>query len=563
MGYFMDALYAILGFIIIILVTVIVFIPSLLMVMGLRWAAEKLPSNTNGWVRWGSVLIVMLVTPQIFNNFINRDVTKMLALSQPSADQKISANILAVKPLESRMTNRTICGEDCALLLLSGEIEEYLVVGPSTDSDIKEVTSFKFEETSDCNHINFLGRDIRSNLENIIREMSLSGRCLTSSESTLDIADVLVEYSTIEPDDKFLSRTKGLQTLVSRKNTSNGDWRVIQRDIGVRYREVFPVLLPAFSYANEKGPLDVLTKMKYRTEEKKFHCKTDWFSDFAPCHRQFKFRPASNILGLSVSTYRLEQDGVIETKLNRTISLSKLVKGIISENRNPNPNEWTLISDFISNEYPESETFSDLVIDVISNEKFPVPPIYFGLKQLSTEEKALVLTAAIQRIERESPGPIIGDESEETQWRSLYNIVKNSSTDLIEPHFNDLVDAVSKRPNNTQYVAFLEKFGAKSQKPILDLLKSDRKRLSSLSRIMCRMGPELKGIEGPLMEMANNHEISIKGNYGRVIYLLLELGVTEEDLLRTVKPDSFQASSNQKSIQRFIDKYNTKGKRCR
>ena len=65
------------------------------------------------------------------------------------------------------------------------------------------------------------------------------------------------------------------------------------------------------------------------------------------------------------------------------------------------------------------------------------------------------------------------------------------------------------------------------------------------------------------MEMANNHEISIKGNYGKVIYLLLEFGVTEEDLLRTVNPDSFRASSNQKSIQRFIDNYNIKGKRCR
>lgn len=558
----MDILSVIFGFLIIIVVMLIVFIPSLLMVMGLRWAAEKLPSNTNGWVRWGSVLMIMLVTPQIFNNFINRDVTNMLALSHPIADQKISVDILAVKPLESRKTKHAMCGEDCALLLLSSEIEEYLVVGPSTESDIKEVTSFKFEETSDCNHINFLGRDIRSKLENIIREMSLSGRCLTSTESTLDIADVLVEYSTIEPEDKFLSRTKVLQTLVSRKNTSNGDWRVIQRDIGVRYREVFPVLLPAFSYANEKGPLDVLTTMKYRTEEKKIHCKTDWFSDYAPCHRQFKFRPASNILGLSVSTHRLEQDGVIETKLNRTISLSKLVKGIISENRNPSPNEWTLIADFISKEYPENETFSELVIDVISNEKFPVPPIYNGLKQLSREEKALVLTAAIQRIERESPGPIIGDESEEQQWRSLYNIVKITPTDLIEPHFNDLVDAASKRPNKTQYVEFLGRFGAKSQKPILDLIKSDSRRMSSLSRVMCRMGSELKGIEVPLMEIANNHEISIKGNYGRVIYLLLELGVTEEDLLRTVNPDNFQASSNQRSIQRFIDKYNTKGKRC-
>lgn len=559
----MDVLGGILVVFIMFLVVIMFSIPAIAMVAGLRWAAGRLPFKTNRWVTCGSVLMFMLIIPQIFNAFINRDVKNILAANQPRTSGDIPVDILAVQPADSPRTKRAMCGKDCALLLLSGEVEQYLVVEPATKTDVKKVTAFKFEDRSDCDQIDFLGRDMRSNLENTIRGMSLSGQCLTATESTLDIADVFVEHTAIEPDDRSLSRIKGLQTSIFQRHAPNGEWKEIQRDIGVRYRKVFPLFIPTFTTSTKRGPIGILTTIRYRDGRSEINCIADWFSEHTPCSRQLKPKPASALLGISVSAYSLEKNGVIDTKLNRTLSLSKLVKGIIAENRNPRPNEWTLIRDFISTEYHESETFSGVVIDVISHDAFPVPSIQHSMNVLSKDEKAVILDATIQRIGRDTPGPIIGDASEKRQWQRLYSIVKNSPDDLVEPYFNDLLKAVPKRPYKTQYIDFLRRFGAKSQQPILDLLKSDTKRLKSLSGVMCRMGSDLKGIEGPVMQMANNHQISLRGNYGNLVFLLLELGVTEEELLATVNPNRFGAARDLKSIQHFINRNNLKRKRCR
>ena len=79
---------------------------------------------------------------------------------------------------------------------------------------------------------------------------------------------------------------------------------------------------------------------------------------------------------------------------------------------------------------------------------------------------------------------------------------------------------------------------------------------------MCKMGSDLRGIEIPLMKMAENNQISLRGNYGKVVYFLMDLGVDENQLLNTVDQSSPQADNHRNSIIRAVRKYKTGKKFC-
>ena len=198
----------------------------------------------------------------------------------------------------------------------------------------------------------------------------------------------------------------------------------------------------------------------------------------------------------------------------------------------------------------------------MSHSKFPVPQLAYGGLKLSNEQKSQLANAVINRIGKDIPGPDIGKSTEKQQWRNLYRIVKELPADFLDPHFEELVDAVLLRANKKQNVEFFEKFGPRSRQPILDILVADKKRLKSLSSVMCKMGSELSGIEDPLMKMAESHQISLRGNNGKIIYFLMDLGIDENRLLNTVDQSTHYADNYTNSITQSIKKYKSGKKYC-
>jgi len=167
----------------------------------------------------------------------------------------------------------------------------------------------------------------------------------------------------------------------------------------------------------------------------------------------------------------------------------------------------------------------------------------------------LLAAAAVARLKADTPGPVIGNLTEKGQTRRLFYMLDKFQVGTLESHLDDLLAVIMKHPNQSAYANFLEKLGPKSRQPILDLIKSDKRRIRSLSRTMCKLGEDLAGIETPLMEMAERHEIELGGHYGHLVYLMLELGIDENRILNSVNPDSFHAERHTKQIQRKIKKF--------
>jgi hypothetical protein len=547
-----------------VLVMLFVFIPSLVMIWGMSRASKNWVPYKTWWTRWASILIVLFIVPQILNLFIERDVTRLVSQSHGAIPNKVSTRILAVELYNNGKSTRFGCNQDCILLLLSGKIDQYLIVQRPPEHAHPKVTAFTFKKNSDCPFIDgFVDRPLSAKLENTVRELSLSGTCLTASDTTLDEADMFVIYDKVQDFSWLIRPSSGHQISVSQRDQNTGEWTEIYRDIKIRYSRIFPVLLPAFILDKKRSRVDVLRRTMYRSHDKKSACNQGWFSDYAPCHRQLRHRSASEILGISVSEYSLQKLGVIAAKSDRAATLSNLVKTIVSEGREPNVNEWALINRFISYEYYESDTYARLVIDVISHDNFPVPNVFFGLDKFNQEQKSRLASAIVSRIKNDVPGPEIGGSNTKQQWYNLYKTLEILSVDILEPHFEDLVYAVTKRPYNTQYVDFLGKFGSRSRQPILDLIKADKRRLRPLSPVMCKLGSSLSGIEDPLMEMAEKNQIRLNGYYGQIVYLLLDIGVEEGRILSTVNLSEMQASSQTNSIKRYLKKHKTGKTHCR
>ena len=548
--------------IIIILILAIIFMPSLAMIFGLNWASKNSFPNKNRWLRWCGVMVVLLITPQILNTIIEHDVKKVVAQSHGEPPRNSSARILAVQKYY-RDYSVEDCRADCIALLLSEKIDQYLIAQYPRKHANAKVTAYRFEENSDCPSIEtFPKRRLSAKLENTVRLLSLSGKCLTARDATLDIADLLITYDKVPSPSWLTPNVRGHQISISQKGQKSEKWEEVYRDIGLRYEQVYPILLPTFPLVKNRPQIDVMRRTMYRTHNSQVTCKVDWFSDHGPCYRQIRLKPVSDILGVSVSEHNLEKSGIIGTKADRTDMLSNLVQSIILEDRIPSPNEWALINRFISSEYDDSQAFAELAINVASHKKFPFPQLAFGMRKFSNQQKSQLTNAVINRILNDIPGPEIGKSTEKHQWNNLYRIVKDLPKEILEPYFDDLVGAVLLRSNKKQNVEFFEKFGPRSRQPILDILKSDKKRLKSLSSVMCKMGSDLRGIEIPLMKMAENNQISLRGNYGKVVYFLMDLGVDENQLLNTVDQSSPQADNHRNSIIRAVRKYKTGKKFC-
>ena len=542
----------------IILILVSIFLPSIAMFFGLSWVSKNKFPKKNRWVRWSGVLLVLFITPQILNKVIERDVQKVVAQSHGVPPHYIGTPVIAVQT-----HYKEHCKSDCVSLLLSGKVEQYLIVQYPTENTNPKVTAYRFEENSECPHIDIFDKSrLSAKLESTVRLLSLSGKCLTARDATLDIADLLITYDKVPSPSWLTPNVRGHQISISQKGQKSEKWEEVYRDIGLRYEQVYPILLPTFPLVKNRPQIDVMRRTMYRTHNSQVTCKVDWFSDHGPCYRQIRLKPVSDILGLSVSEHNLEKSGIIVTKADRTDMLSNLVQSIILEDRIPSPNEWALINRFISSEYDDSQAFAELAINVASNKKFPFPQLAFGMRKFSNQQKSQLANAVINRIRNDIPGPELGKSTEKHQWNNLYRIVKELPKEILEPHFDDLVGAVLLRSNKKQNVEFFEKFGPRSRQPILDILKSDKKRLKSLSSVMCKMGSDLRGIEIPLMKMAESHQISLRGNNGKIIYFLMDLGIDENRLLNTVDQSTHYADNDTNSITQSIKKYKSGKKYC-
>jgi len=125
-----------------------------------------------------------------------------------------------------------------------------------------------------------------------------------------------------------------------------------------------------------------------------------------------------------------------------------VVKNIILENRQPHANEWRVINNYILREYRGNAAYADLVVDVISNDNFPMPNLISGIETLDAHQKELVLDVLVKRIVQNKIGPEIGSSDE-----------RELPVNFVTPHFEALVNAKPPKGFHYQHTLLLSGYG--------------------------------------------------------------------------------------------------------
>lgn len=535
----------------------ILLAPSILLVWGTNSLAKIQWPDLNKWVRRGAVLSVLWALPLALNARIDRSVDRYVAQSHGAIHPGLTVRTVAVERPLFRGSRNAGCGDDCVRGLISGKIQRYLVVAEN------RIDGFSFETRETCPDVDDqLARRLSYKMKNILRKRSLQGECLVQSPASLNEADIWVKFGAAKKPSRLLNRVKGYDVTVSKKGPDR-KWQEIYRDISFSYGRVFPMFLPAFTLDKRGWPVDLIRKSYYRSPTKKTRCKTDVFSEFGPCYRQRRTISITGLLKLKTSERELEKSGLIESQKERLKFVSNRVAQVISDGRAPTLNEWAMIEGFISSEYSDSGDYTELVKRVLGSPVFPVPSFGHRMRYFTDAVQVELGDLVIERIIQEHPGPIIGESSEEQQWHKLYNALDQLPATVLAVHYEDLVETILKRPNETRYVAFLKKFGSRSSATILDILRSEPQRLRSLAPIMCRMDDQLSGLVTPLLDLAKQGQVSLGGHYGQVIYFLMNRGVSEESLLGTLNEANPHYNQKRRSMQSFIERYKNGNGRCR
>ncbi len=534
----------------------ILLAPSLILIWGVNSIAKIQWPELNNWVRRGALLGVLLALPVALNAHIDRRVDRYVAESQGAIPSGLSGLKVAVERRPARGSRYSACGDDCVRGLISGKIQRYLVV------EEHRVNGFNFENRESCPDVDDqIARRLSSKMKNILRERSLQGECLIESPASLSEADIWVKFRNAKKPSIFLSRVEGYDVTVSRKGPDR-KWQEIYRDIGFSYGRVFPIFLPALTLDKRGRPVDLIRRFHYRSPAKKTRCKTDILSEYGPCFRYRQRQTISGLLKLNISERELEKTGMISSQRERLNFVSNRVAQIISDGRAPTLNEWAMIEGVISSEYSESEDYTNLVKKVLHYPEFPTPSFGHRMQYFSGEEQFAIGDLVVERIILKHPGPVIGSSSEEQQWYNLYHALNQLPETALAVHYNDLVDTIMKRPNQTRYVTFLKKFGPRSQQTILDIVQTDPRRLRSLAPVMCEMGDQLSGIETSIMEMAKKRKISLTGHYGKLVYFLMARGVPEDQILNVPDKTSPKYESEHRRLKGLIERYNQGQGRC-
>jgi len=489
---------------------------------------KRFSEGKTRWLKVGAVVAFLYAISQIYNHAIERSIDRELdyvfAEDFGTHPKDISTRILAVEMSRKGQRDKGYCREDCALLLLSGEIDQYLDVYRPQGAITPHVMAFKIEDKIGCAlSSHFDGRYMSRNLENTIRHLSLSGSCLTAHEATLDLADTLIVYNSINHSSSILPEVKGQGISISKKDAGTGKWIKLYKRSHILYKKG---ALRRSIYSSAPGH--------------KLICKETWLDDRGPCHRWFRYRPPSEILGLPVSESQLKRSEIMPDRDARYAAATKLVETIRSDTRLPTVNEWALINRYITSDFSSDEAYAALVLNVISSHNnFPLPDLSLGMDKLDAAQKRRLVAAIFVRLGRKVLGPEIGDFDKNKQDYHLYKIIKNLPSEFVAPYFDDLIKAASVRSYEKQSTVFLEKFGPKSRQP------------------------KLSGIEAPLLDLAKAHEISLAENYGQIVYLLMDLGVEEAQLLETVDETHRDNERDRAYILRYIKKYRQGKNRCR
>jgi len=263
----MDKLEPTLAFPLIILAMLgilIVFAPSWILFLAALWASKKLIPKQRRWISWGALLAILFVTPQILNLLIEKEVSKTLSENHFQSSENESTRILAVEVIGSSFVKPALCDTECAALLLSGKIDVYLAVSRERKTNRQKVTSFQFEAREVCPSIDFLSRKYSAELRNTIFALGLQGKCLTSSDSELALADTHIKYTYRER--RFLLRKKGLVSgySVSRRNLETNESCALFYYLPLIMMQILQVILVLMEISRSIFGIDLFLEQNMR-----------------------------------------------------------------------------------------------------------------------------------------------------------------------------------------------------------------------------------------------------------------------------------------------------------
>jgi len=558
----LDILFGIVLLLVFVLFLLLLALPSIMALLGLIFGLKKLVPVKNRWIKFACIFAVFLIVPFVLNIIIDRDIRALISQSHGTLPLNYKSQNLAVMKTQRGSRKGPYCDTECLTLLISGNVVKYMIFQSDEVNLETKVSSFWLQQGEDCGPIEDLINRLSDHaLNNTIRAMHLSGTCLRKGVDVLGNADVVVQHDTVENPSQLMFNFKTTVLSILTKPVGDNEFTEVYRNIRVRYTPFFPVLLPSFDYRDNKYRPDLLRNIKFRDINGTHNCRVDMFAE--SCSRRLhQYSSASKVLGLNITEYSLVKDGIIPSKDSQFGSVAKLVKKIVKEDRKPSQPEWNLIKHTMGNSSSLSG-YNQLVIDVMSDTRFPVPPVYYGInKNMTDNEMSQLVSAIMNRIKMNVPSPLMEGDTEKRQLDILYRIINKLSREVLGPYFNDLIAAVPKRKNRKIYVEFFEKFGNRSVEPILQIIDDDKKRLKSLSKVMCKMGTDLSGIEVQLMKWAENNKIRFSGSNKSTIYALMALGVNEDRIKSTLDPDTFQYSTHFNTIKRTIQKYKSGKKYC-
>lgn len=552
----MDALAIILGVVVLLAMFIVMVVPSLLGLSVFGMMVHKINPVKNRGFRLTLTLSAFIFLPLLMNLSIDRYVNQLVNASHGSLPLQTDAKIIGVSKTNRHASKVPLCNDDCLGLLISGTVERYLVIDEGDISPELGATAFWIEEQQDCPPLGGLIRE-SDKLAFTMQSMALSSRCLMSGPDSASHADVIVQHRTIKDTDGFLRSSYRDETLVFEKTDNAVDFDEVYRDVRVEFRKIAPILLPSFDYQNRKYTPDFMRVGRFKTRDKTLKCGVTLLM-FDDCGWSNNFKSASRVLGATVDKISLEKSAQIDNQKTRSARALELVNDIISENRAPKDNEWQLIKTSIRYDYPKPENYSvysETLVNILNYPKFLVPDASYVVKKLDLAQSKSVADAIIPRLTTLSTYSMVGKDSEKAQRNNIYGIINALPKEALSPHFDQLVEAISKNGRGNHYLKFFEKFGDESVAPMLVIIENDKRMLRPLSRVMCRIGGDLSGAEEDLFTWLVQSDLQSEGGFSRIIFALLKAGISKESILESFNPADPTHSKLMRGIEKQIQRF--------
>lgn len=544
---------------------IVLSLPSLFALAGLRVLMFGIEDKRDRLKIYGFVALLLVLIPFGLNKLNQEKAIEIVRQNHGILPLKSTPQKIAVFSQNYRkkhnLQDSLICNYDCLEALISKSVDSYLTfdtrgVRANTPAIAYSLETHDVCDTSDIQIPSYPGKDRERYLKTAILDLSMQGTCLISRPAYLGQADIVVDYEVSKKSSLITGRAKIISQVIYEKSVAN-EFAEVYRENHVTYNRFIAIFFPILIFDKNGIQFDLAHARVGHDENGRRPLPKFYY-------RRLNHAPLKTpeVLGTKHTQDSLEEAGLIPDRKTQVKAAQKLVNSRIIDDRLLSKAEWDFIERQIKNNKSNRDWDANrvrLVATVLASSHFPVPDTYLNIK---TGQKQLT-KAALARIEANSLGPDIYGDLPDRLWRRVYTVINAAPKELLEPHFETLLNAAKKRDYDSYAVSFLTKFGRRSIDEIVPIIRSERRSLKGLSKTICDMAPQMQTYKDDIYGWINETVKPQYAPYSNLIYTALVVGIDKETLYNTISPDTPFGDYRQRQMEQVFENFDKGQYRCR